>query len=337
MMFILIKTTAISIVATALIILALPLIAQAQEAKPARIGFLGWGKPNVLNLEGFRQGMRDRGHVEGKTYALVPAWGKPGFRRKDRGVLTKKLVASGVHVIVTLGSSATRLANRMAPSIPIVMAESAAPVRAGLIKSFAKPGGNVTGVSSAAVNASVKGMEILKQLVPGLRRIGTIHRGPGGRGRVSYKMWSAADKLAAETLGVEVIRFHPIKRGDFDTLLTRMASVGIGAISVRSTNSLSAAQRKRLVQVAIREKLPSISTRKEMVKQGALASLGPSYPRIFRRVAAYVDLILKGAKPSDLPVEVASRFDLVINLKTAKALGITIPTALLLRADEVIE
>ena len=151
-------------IAVAAIALLSPLAAAAQEAKPARIGFLSAAPPPAPNMAAFRQGMRDRGHIEGATYVLVPVWGKEGGKREETAVLARKLVDRGVDLIVTVGSNRAFHANRAAPSIPIVMASSADPVRAGLIKSLAKPGGNITGMTSAAVDTGVKRLEILMQL-----------------------------------------------------------------------------------------------------------------------------------------------------------------------------
>ncbi len=326
----------ITILAIAFAVLAFTQPAHAQQAeKPARIGFLSRTTPAAPSIASFHQGMRDRGHIEGRTYVLVPAWNKPGGKREKTAVLARKLVARGVDLIVTVGSSRAYHASRAAPSTPIVMASSADPVRAGLIKSLAAPGGNITGVSSAAVDAGVKRIEILKQLVPGLRRIAVIYRRPGPE--VYSKLWSAVDKYTARVLDIEFITFNTINLDDFDALFRRVSAVGAGAITVRSTPAFSMAELRLLVQAALRAKLPSVLARTQMVKMGGLLSLGPKRTWIYHRAADYVDKILKGAKPADLPVERPSRFELVINLKTAKALGITVPPSILLRADEVIE
>ncbi len=329
-----IRTLTICLGSIAAFVLVFPLEALAQEAKPARIGFFRLTQPPTANMAAFHKGMRDRGHIEGKTYVLVPGWRKPGGKKEKGTVLAKKLVARGVDIIVTVGSRSARVASRAAPSTPIVMASSADPVRAGLIKSLAKPGGNITGMSSATVDATVKRMEILKQLVPGLRRVGAIHRGSS---RTSSKLWSAASKNVAKLLGIEIIRLDMKKTESYDALLARAVAAGVGAISVRSIPSFTTAQRKRLMDAVLKAKLPNMQLTKTMATLGGLVSFGTKRAWLYRRAAAYVDLILKGAKPADLPVEQASQFEFVINLKTAKALGITIPTALLLRADEVIE
>jgi putative ABC transport system substrate-binding protein len=307
-----------------------PATAMAQETGPARIGFVRSSPPPAQNLEAFRQGMRDRGHVEGKTYVIVPGWGR------KYAATTRRLVDEGVKLIVTVGSRAAGAVNRAAPSMPIVMASAAAPVRTGRVKSLAAPGGNITGMSAAAVDASVKRLEILKQLVPGLRRVAAIHR-KRRSGRRASKTWTVADEHTSGILGIEIQKYFVGETEEFDALMRRMSDAGVKGIDVRSTPSFTAAQHRALVQAALRAKLPTIYTTKRMVKLGGLLSLGTSRPWLFRRAAAYVALILKGAKPADLPVERPRKFDLVINLKTAKALGITIPVALLLRADEVIE
>lgn len=305
--------------------------------KPSHIGILSNAPPLLEMLAGFRQGMAERGHIEGKTYVIIPAWRKPGGKAKKTSVRVKELVDKGVDVIVTIGSSRARVARRVAPSVPIVLGTSADPVQAGLVQSMAKPGGNITGMSAGAADSVLKRMEILKLLVPGLKRIGVIHAGPTRPGGTSHMMWSAANKRAARALGIEVARFHPKKAESFDGLLARIKAAGAGAVTVRSTPRFTDADRRQLVQGALKLKLPSASTLTQMAQMGALLSLGPDRHWLLRRAAGYVDLILKGAKPADLPVERASRFKLVINLKTAKALGIKVPQSLLLRADEVIE
>ncbi|MDX1485722.1 MAG: ABC transporter substrate-binding protein [Alphaproteobacteria bacterium] len=326
----------IIVVAFAILALVLPAHAQ-QSGRPTRIGILGSAPPLPQMLAGFREGMAERGHVEGKTYIIIPAWRKPGGKPKKTSVLARELVAKGVDVIVTTGSNRARAARRAAPSVPIVLGTSADPVQAGLVQSLARPGGNITGMSAGAADSVLKRMEILKLLVPGLKRVGVIHARPTRPGRTSFMMWSVANKRAAKTLGIEVVRFHPLKKESFDDLLTRIKAAGVSAVTVRSTPLFTDADRRELAQGALKAKLPTASTLTQMAQMGALISLGPDRRWLLRRAAAYVDLILKGAKPADLPVERPAKFKLAVNLKTAKALGIKVPNSLLLRADEVIQ
>lgn len=312
--------------------------AQAQQTgRPAHIGILSSAPPLPEMLAGFRQGMSERGHAEGKTYVIIPAWKKPGSQPKKTVTRARELVAKGVDIIVTIGSNRARAAHRVAPSVPIVLGTSADPVQAGLVQSLARPGGNITGVSAGAADSVLKRMEMLKLLIPGLKRIGVIHATPTRPGQTSHMMWSAANKRAARTLGIEVIRFHPKKEENLDGLLSRIKAAGVGAVTVRSTPIFTSADRRQLVENALKLKLPSASTLTQMAQMGALLSLGPDRHWLLRRAAAYVDLILKGAKPADLPVERPSKFKMVINLKTAKELGIKVPLSLLLRADQVIQ
>jgi putative ABC transport system substrate-binding protein len=332
-----IKTAVFSIFAAALIMLSVPAIVQAQVTKPARIGLLRSSEPPAANLAAFRQGMRERGHIEGKTYVLVRGWPKPGEKKVKGRALAKKLVAKGVDLIVTVGTRMTRAANRAAPSIPIVMASASGPVGSRLVKSLAAPGGNITGMSADAIRATAKGMELLKQLAPGIRRIGAFHRKRKSGRKARSRKFREADDKAAKALNIEIIGFGIAGTDDFDALFKRVLSKGVDAISFRTGSAYTTAQRKRMAEAALRAKLPNVSTSNQMVKLGGLVSVGTNRPWLFRRAAAYVALILKGAKPSELPVERPSKFHVIINLKTAKALGITVPPALLLRAEEIIE
>ncbi len=327
-------------VAAAAILLLAPLAAAAQPAKPARIGLLRMSPPPALNLAAFHKGMRDRGHIEGKTYVLVPGWGKAGGKREKFAMLAKKLVARGVDLIVTVGTSVTRAASRAAPSMPIVMALSADPVRAGLVKSLAKPGGNITGNSAAAVTLAAKSFAILKEMMPGLRHVGTFHwRRAGWVAPPSsvFKSFRAGEERAGRALGFETSVLRLEKGEDFPALFARAVAAGVDAVFVRSSPYFSKAKHGRLVDAALKAGMPTMYPIKQLVKMGGLVSYGTNRADMYRRAAVYVDKILKGVRPADLPVEQPTRFELVINLKTAKALGITVPRAILLRADEVIE
>ena len=280
--------------------------------------------------------MRDRGHIEGKTYVIVPGWQKPGSKREKTGLLARKLVARGVDLIVTVGTALTRAAGRAAPSMPIVMALSADPVRAGLVKSLAAPGGNITGMSAAAVAFAAKSFGILKKMIPGLRHVATFYarRSPTSSVR---KFFRAGEERAARALSFETSTLRPKKGEDFPALFARAIAAGVDVVYVRSTPFLSKTQHERLVDAALKAGMPTMYPTKQFVKMGGLVSYGTNRADLYRRAATYVDKILKGTKPADLPVERPTRFDFVINLKTAKALGITIPRSILLRADEVIE
>lgn len=320
------------------IVLSGPPPAEAQGmGKPARIGLLRSSAPPAANLAAFHEGMRQRGHVEGRTYVLIPGWRKRGEKKVKDNVLAKRLVAKGVDLIVTVGTRMTLAAARAAPGTPIVMASSGNPLHRGLVKSLAAPGGNVTGMSAAGVEASAKGIDVIKQLLPGIRRVAAIHRKRGKGTSPRSRSFSESDKNVADALGIDVVRYEVRGSDDFDVLFKQMKGAGIDAISVRSGGSFTRAQRKRMARAALRAKLPSVTSSILFVRLGGLVSVGTNRPWLFRRAAAYVDSILKGAKPAELPVERPRDFQLVLNLKTARALGIKVPYHLLLRADEVIE
>jgi len=318
--------------ATALVLMIVPgALADAQATEPARVGILRITAPPAANLDAFRAGMREHGHAEGKSWVLVPGWGRRG---ETNQMLAERLIARGVDVIVTVGSPAGRAANQATKTIPIVMASSADPVGAGLVRSLAAPGGNVTGMSSFNIEVTTKGMQLLKEMLPGLRRVGTLRLSGESPLDSAYE---AANARAASGLDIDIVQIRTGQARDFESLFAKAVRDGVHAIVVRSYPRFSVPERRRLVEAALRAKLPNMHPTKEMVKLGGLVSLGTSRPWLYRRAAAYVDKILKGAKPADLPVEQPTKFELAINLKTAKAMGVTIPRALLLRADEVIE
>lgn len=307
----------------------------AQETKPARIGLLRSSEPPAANLAAFRQGMRDRGQIEGKTYVLVPGWRNRGEPRVKDLALAKKLVARGVDLIITVGSRMTTAASRAAPSTPIVMASTAYATRH--VKSLAKPDGNITGMSADALRATAKGIELLKKIAPRIRRVAALHRKRAKGNPVRGSRFQATDDKTAKALKIEIVGYPISGTDDFDALFERLIADGVDALSFRTGSGYTIKQRKRMMDAARRAGLPSVSTSIWMVKLGGLVTVGTSRTWLFRRAAAYVDLILKGAKPGELPIERPRSFQVVLNMKTAKALGLTVPNSLLLRADEVIE
>lgn len=325
------KTTRILAIAGA--VLACSSVSHAQQAgNSARIGILRISQPPPQYLQQFRAGMRELGHEEGRTYRILPAWTTSRKDRKGIRAMAKKLVAGGIDIIITEGSPVARAAKRATSTIPIVMTSSGDPVGGGLVQSLNRPGGNVTGLHSGTTVLAAKSLQILKEMIPGVVHAASLNR-PGSSGGRFVKR----AKRAAAEFGIKISNFNLDKQGGYTSLFARIRAAGIDAVYVRATPFLSRKQQMALVAAALRAKVPTMYSTAHMVKMGGLVSYGVSRPALWRRAAAYVDKILKGAKPADLPVERPNKFDLAINLKTAKALGITVPHSLLLRADQVIE
>jgi len=308
--------------------------ADAQQApKTAKIGILSATTPAALapSVEAFKQGLRELGWVEGKSFVLEVRYGEGKVERLSE--LARELVALKMHVIVTPADLSIAAIKRETQTIPIVMALSSDPVGAGFVASLARPGGNITGLSNISPELSGKRVELLREAVPGLSRLALLWN-PEVRGAVlDYKeAASAARSLRVEVQSVEVSRAEDLDRA-FSTITSWRAQ----ALMLPGINPVGFANRAQIVSFAQRNRLPSMFPTKEYVDSGGLMSYGPSLVDLFRRAAGYVDKILKGAKPADLPVQQPTKFELVINLKTAKALGLTLPQSLLRRADEVIQ
>jgi putative ABC transport system substrate-binding protein len=323
---------------TVLALLALgaaPLAAEAQQAaKVARIGYLSSNLAASPHLhDAFRQGLRDLGYVEGRN--LVIEYRDAEGKVERLPALAAELVALKVDVIVTGSTLAARVAKQATRTIPIVLAGVGDPVESELVTSLARPGGNVTGLSTLNAELVGKRLELLKQAVPGVDRVAVLWL-PGALGeRTDKDMLTGAD-VAARALGVR-LQFVEATRdpADFDRAFSDMTRARAGALTVLPSNRFLR-EHRRLVDLAAKNRLPAVYTSREFVDAGGLMAYGANFADLHRRAATYVDKILKGAKPGDLPVEQPIKFELVINLKTAKALGLTIPQSVLAHADEVI-
>ena len=316
-------------------LLAAPLAAKAQPAaRVARIGLLGndpVGNPHLL--EAFRQGLRDLGYVEGRNVLIEYRFAEGKFERLP--ALAAELVALKVDVILATTVLTAVAAKQAIKTIPIVFFAAADPIRSGLVTSLARPGGNVTGLSVLSPELIGKRLELLKQAVPGISRVAILWEPDGGGERTDKGMLKRAE-VAGQALGVRLQYVEARSSADFDRAFSDMTRAHAGALTVLPS-PMFFNERRRLVDLAATNRLPAVYPARESVEAGGLMAYGPSVPDLFRRAATYVDKILKGAKPGDLPVEQPTKFELVINLKTAKALGLTIPPSLLQRADQVIE
>ena len=310
-----------------------PPVHAQQAPKIAKIGFLSASTPAATAhlLEAFRQGLRELGYVEGKTFVLELRYGEGRFERLPE--LARELVGLKVDVIVTATDPAIAAVKRETQTIPIVMAFSSDPVGTGFVASLARPGGNVTGLSTISPELSGKRLELLREALPGLSRVAFLWN-PDVRGNLlDYKETEgAARSLRLELQSVEVSRAE-----DLDRAFSAVTNQRAQALVLPAVNPVAFANRGQIASFAQRNRLLSMYAQKEYVDAGGLMSYGPSDPDMRRRAAIYVDKILKGAKPADLPVERPTKFELVINLKTAKALGLTMPQSLIRRADQVIE
>jgi len=310
---------------------AAPIASQAQSArKSPRIAYLGFGTPEASGylIETFKQRMRDIGYVEGRNVAYDVRWGLGQADRLPN--LAKELVALEPDVILVLNASAARAFQQATATIPIVIGTISDPVGYGFVKSLAHPGGNITGLSSLAKDTGPKLLELLRTVAPQLSRVGILF-GPDATLETIEPAQSAAQALG---IGVAVLAVQTPTQ--IEGAFSRMADEKIRGV-IGWPSGLFFAQRSRIAELATKGRIASIFTTNEYAEAGALLSYGSSYATRAREVATYVDKILKGANPSDLPVEQPTVFELVINLKTAKALGVVIPKELLFRADKVIE
>jgi len=316
-------------------LVAAPLAAEAQQAaKIARIGYLAGNlaaSPHLL--EAFRQGLRDLGYVEGRNVVIEYRDAEGKLERLP--ALAAELVALKVDVMQVGGTPHALAAKQATKTIPIVFAAAADAVGSGIVPSLARPGGNVTGLSLLAPELVGKGLELLKQAVPRVSRVAVLWH-PGVFPERTEKDMLKEAEVAARALRVRLQFVEARGPADFDRAFSDMTRAGAGALTLL-TSTMFLSERRRLVDLAAKHRLPAVYPWREGVDAGGLMSYGPDFADLFRRAATYVDKILKGAKPADLPVEQPTKFELVINLKTAKALGLTIPQSLLGRADEIIQ
>ncbi len=304
-----------------------------QAAKVARIGYLLTNlAANPHLLEAFRQGLRDLGYVEGRNVVIEIRSVEGKSERFP--ALAAELVALKVDVIVAPGTLATLAAKQATRTIPIVFPAASDPVASGLVTNLARPGGNVTGLSNLNTDLVGKCLEQLTQAVPGVSRVAVLWH-PGASGERTDKDILKAAEVAAQALGARLQFVEARGPDDFDGAFSDMIRARAGALTVLPS-VMFINERRRLVGLAAKNRLPAVYNAREFVDAGGLMAYGPNFADMFRRAATYVDKILKGAKPGDLPVEQPTKFELVINLNTAKALGLTIPPSVLGRAAEVI-
>ena len=309
-----------------------PFGAQAQQAQRVpRIGILTLSvAPSMAAFDGFRQGLREHGYVEGQNIVLELrfAQGKPEMLR----ALAVELVRMQVDIIVTESNLAAQAAKDASATIPIVMAVTGDPVGAGLVESLARPGGRITGLSVLASELSGKRLQLLKEVTPKAMRVAVIWNAayPAAAG------YLAETRAAARSIGLDLQSFEVRNPSDLDVAFDGVRA-GQPSALITLADGMLLANRTRIVEFAAKSRLPAVFPDREFAEAGGLMAYGPSLAANFRSAVTYVDKILKGAKPGDLPVQQPTEFELVINLKTAKALGITISQSLLLRANEVIQ
>ena len=317
-------------------LLAKPLHADArQAAKVVRIGYLSANLASGPHLhDAFLQGLRDLGYVEGRN--VVFEYRDAQGKRERLPALAAELVALKVALIFVGGGTRVTLAAMEATkTLPIVFTDVGDPVESGLVTSLARPGGNVTGLSSVGPELVGKRLEALKQAVPGVDRVAVLWL-PGALGERTDKEMLAAADVAARALGVQLQFVEARGADEFARAFSDMSSARAGALTVLPSNRFLR-EHRRLVELAAEKRLPAVYTSREFVDAGGLMSYGANSADLHRRAATYVDKILKGAKPGDLPVEQPTKFELVVNLKTAKDLGLNLPRSLRARADELIQ
>ena len=314
-------------------LLAAPLAAGAQQRpKTARIGFLSLS-PGPTPTMDISPGLRELGWIEGQNLAIEYRW---AANREDQlPALAVELVRLKVDVIVTSSTPSAQAAKRATTTIPIVMTFVADPVGSGLVASLARPGGNITGLTTLAQGLVAKRLELLKAVVSGSTRMAVLWH-PGALGERAMRDMVEETQVAGRTLGLQLQFFEARRADDVEQAFSAMKEARVAGLLVFPNPMLFEA-RSSIAAHAEKSRLPTVYPWREAASVGGLMSYSTNFPDMYRRAATYVDKILKGAKPADLPIEQPTTFELVLNLKTAKALGLTIPQSLLQRADQVIE
>ena len=324
--------THLGIVALALALLTAPLAAQAQQAgKVYNIGYLGLGSSFAgPNRTAFYRGLQEHGWIEGQNFVLTTRFGQ--FKSERLREMVAELVQRKVDIIVVQSAEGALAAKHGTSTIPIVAVSPADAVAIGLVASLARPAANVTGLSYLGTELVAKQMELLKEAVPNLSRVAAL----SNPANPTHAPRLRAAAIGAQGLGVHLEPIEARTPSELDKAFATMMRARVGGVLVLS-DPMFGDEARRLAQLASTSGLPAIYAFRAWVDAGGLMSYGPDFPDLFHRAAAYVDKILKGAKPGDLPVEQPTKFELIINLKTAKALGLTIPPSLLLRADQIIK
>jgi putative tryptophan/tyrosine transport system substrate-binding protein len=329
------KRGAVPSILVAMVLLALGVIAEAQQPKRVpRIGYLNdspLGSFPKIRAEAFRQGLRELGYEEGKN--IIIEW-RYGDGKQDRvSDPAAELVRLKVEVIVTGGPISTRRAKEATVTIPIVMAQDADPVGSGFVASLARPGGNITGLSTLAPELNGKRLDLLREIVPKLSRVAVLGTSTQPGNEQSLK----EVELAAKAFGVKLQYLNVLSSKDVDTAFRAATKGRADAVLMLLAGPVFNPSRTPIIELAVKNRLPVIYRNRADVEAGGLVSYGVDLTNLYRRAATYVNKILKGAKPADLPVEQPIKFEFIINLKAAKQIGLTIPPNVLVRADKVIK
>jgi len=321
----------ISLAAVLLFVAHLPLPTAAQQGKVPRIGFLGTASPSLMAawITAFREGLREHGYVEGQNIMIEYRWGEGKPERFPQ--LAAELVGLMVDVIVTSGPHAIRATQRATSKIPIVMAIIEDPVAQGFVKSLGRPGGNLTGLSFQDPELVTKRVQLIREAIPTVARVAALWDSTG-----SGAPQLRAVEQAALSMGLHVQVLEVRGANDLERVFQAARHQRAQAV-IQLASPLFAAHRKTILTLMAKNRLPAMCQERTFVVEGCLMAYGPSFPDMFRQAAYYVDRILKGANPAELPVERASKFELVINAQTAKTLGVAISPSVLLQADQIIE